>query len=108
MPSYRANIEDIITEIQIIPVKPKDGLVAFASFVLFHGIYCSSVGVFINKENKFRLVYPTKKVGEKNLNIFHPINPIVGIVIDEEVAIVAAKVLGLNTGVDKPNNELIK
>ena len=63
-----------ITEIQIIPIKPKDGIVAFASFVLNGVLYLSSVAIMTRPTGGYRLVYPTKKVGERNINIFHPIN----------------------------------
>ena len=63
-----------LTEIQIIPVKPKDGLVAFASFVLDEHLYLGSIGIVTRPNGGYRLVYPTKKVADKNLNIFYPIN----------------------------------
>jgi stage V sporulation protein G len=63
-----------ITEIQIIPVKPKEGIVAFASFVLNGSLYLSSIAVMTRPAGGFRLVYPTKKVGAKGINLFHPIN----------------------------------
>ena len=63
-----------ITEIQIVPVKPKDGIVAFASFVLDGVLYLSSVAIMTRPMGGYRLTYPTKKVGERNINIFHPID----------------------------------
>lgn len=75
-----------ISEINIIPVKPKDGLVAFASFVLDEKYYVGSVGVFTRLNGDgYRLVYPSKKVGEKNINIFHPITPGTGKVIENVI-----------------------
>lgn len=75
-----------ISEINIIPVKPKDGLIGFASFVLEEKYYVSSVAIYTRLDGSgFRLVYPTKLVGIKNLNIFHPINVEVGKIIDEAV-----------------------
>jgi len=81
------NEEIQISEIQIIPVKPKDGLVAFASFVLDKKYYVSSVAVFtrLNGEG-FRLVYPAKKVNEKNINIFYPINTETGNAIERAIS----------------------
>lgn len=75
-----------ISEIQIIPVKPNDGLVGFASLVLDNKLYLSSIGIFrkINGSG-FRITYPTKKVGEKSLNIFHPINKEVGDAIETAI-----------------------
>jgi DNA-binding cell septation regulator SpoVG len=62
-----------ISELQIVPIKPQNGLVAFASFVLDSKLYLGSIGVITRPEGGFRLLYPTKKVGTKNINIFHPI-----------------------------------
>ncbi len=63
-----------ITEIQIIPVKPKDGLVAFASLVLDGCIYLTSIGVHQKLDGSgYRLTYPAKPVGMRNINFFHPI-----------------------------------
>lgn len=64
-----------ITEIQIIPIKPKDGLVAFASVVLADSLYLGSIGVYTRIDGTgYRITYPTKKIGERNINIYHPIN----------------------------------
>ena len=63
-----------LSEIQIIPIKPQNGLVAFASFVLDKNLYMGSIGIFTRPEGGYRLTYPTKKVGDRNINIFHPIN----------------------------------
>jgi len=74
-----------ISEVQIIPVKPHNGLVAFCSFILFDSIYCGSVGVYTRPAGGYRLVYPTKKVGETNLDIFFPINSNIGSRIEAKV-----------------------
>ena len=75
-----------ITEIEITPVKPRGGLIAFASFLIDEKFYVSSIAIFTKIDGTgYRLVYPTKKVGNKNLNIFHPINSGVGKIIDEVV-----------------------
>lgn len=74
-----------ITEIQIIPIKPQEGLVAFVSFVLDGNLYLGSIGVVTRPEGGYRLVYPTKKVGIRNINIFHPINKAFAESIEKEV-----------------------
>jgi stage V sporulation protein G len=75
-----------ISEIQVIPVKPKEGLIGFASFVLDEKYYVSSVAIYTRLDRPgYRLVYPTKKVGERNINIFHPINSEAGKIIEEAV-----------------------
>lgn len=63
-----------ISEINIVPIKPRDGLVAFASFVIDGSLYCGSVGIMTQPFGGYRLVYPTKRVGDKQYDIFHPIN----------------------------------
>lgn len=76
-----------ISEIQIVPVKPKDGLVAFASFVLDKKYYVGSVGVFTRLNGAgFRLAYPTKKIGDKSINIFYPINSETGNAIETAIS----------------------
>jgi stage V sporulation protein G len=76
-----------ISEIEVIPVKPSAGLIGFASFVLDDKYYISSVAIYTRLDGSggYRLVYPTKKVGDKNINIFHPINQEVGGIIEKEV-----------------------
>ncbi len=74
-----------ITEIQIIPIKPKEGLVAFASFVWDKSLYLGSIGIMTRPQGGYRLVYPTKRVAERNLNIFYPINRETAQLIESEV-----------------------
>ncbi|MBI5072141.1 septation protein SpoVG family protein [Candidatus Falkowbacteria bacterium] len=76
-----------ISEIQIVPVKPNDGLIGFASFVLDQKYYVGSVAIYTRLDGSgYRLVYPAKKVGEKNINVFYPITPVAGRIIEEEVS----------------------
>lgn len=64
-----------VSEVQIRVIKPKDGLIGFASCVIENAIYLSSIGVFSRLDGSgYRITYPTKKVGESDLQIFHPIN----------------------------------
>lgn len=80
------NKETRISEIQIIPIKPKNGLVAFASFVIDDNFYIGSVAIFTRPNGAgFRLVYPTKSVGVINSPIFHPINVEAGLAIEQAV-----------------------
>jgi DNA-binding cell septation regulator SpoVG len=74
-----------INEIQITPVKPCGGLVAFASFVFEDAMYCSSVGIITRPKGGYRLAYPTKQVAGRQLDIFHPISVKIGQLIEQEV-----------------------
>jgi len=74
-----------LSEIQIIPIKPQNGLVAFASFVLDKNLYLGSIGIVTRPNGGYRLVYPTKKVANRNLNIFYPINKEFAQLVENEV-----------------------
>lgn len=64
-----------ITETQIIPIKPQNGLMAFASVVFDNYLYLGSIGVYTRLDGSgYRITYPTKTIGNKSLNIYHPIN----------------------------------
>lgn len=63
-----------LSEIQVVPVKPSNGLVGFASFVFDGNLYLGSIAILTRPEGGYRLVYPTKKVSERSMNIFYPIN----------------------------------
>ncbi len=63
-----------VSEVKICPVKPQDGLVAFASVVIDNDIYLGSIAVYTRLDGSYRILYPTKRVGTKPLNVFHPIN----------------------------------
>jgi len=66
-----------ISEIQIVPIKPRNGLVAFASCVINHSLYIGNIAIYTSpaKEEGYRLVYPSKILPNgKEINCVHPIN----------------------------------
>jgi len=84
-----------ITEIQILPIKPNNGLVAFASVVFDGCLYLGSIGVHKRlKGQGYRITYPTKKVAGKDLNIYHPINQETSHAIEQAITEKANEVLG--------------
>ncbi len=85
-----------ISEIQFYPVKPKDGLLGFVSFVLDDKFWMGSVAVFSRPDGRYRLVYPTRKVGGQNINIFHPINQKAGQEVETAVSEKVAELLSEN------------
>jgi len=74
-----------ITEVQILPIKPTEGLVAFASLILDFDLYLGSIGVVTRPEGGYRLLYPTKKIGDRSISLFYPINRNFSKEIEEEV-----------------------
>jgi len=77
-----------ISEIQIVPIKPKDGLVAFASCVINDSFYIGNIAIYTsyNCPNGYRLVYPSKVLANgKEVNCVHPINRDAGEVISKAI-----------------------
>lgn len=71
----------IISEISIVPIKPKFGHIAFASFVLLECFYINSVAVYSRPYGGIRLVFPRKK----NVDICHPIRHDLGQILEDAV-----------------------
>lgn len=77
-----------VSEIKIIPLKPKDdGLVAIATCVIDNKLYCGSIGIYTRMEGGYRVTFPTKKVNEKSINLFHPINKTVYTEIESAIVL---------------------
>ena len=74
-----------ITEVNIIPIRPKDGLVAIASCVINNEFYLGSIGIYTVLKGGYRLTYPNKKSGTSTINIFHPISQELGDAIEDAV-----------------------
>lgn len=70
-----------ITEVNITPIKPDNGLVGIASLVFEGAFYLGSIGIYTRPQGGFRLTYPTRG----KFNIFHPINRAVADAIEREV-----------------------
>ena len=76
-----------ISEIQIVPTKPRNGLVGFVSFVLNNQFYISDIAIYTKIEgNGFRLVYPAKTLfNGLKINCFKPITKAAGEAIEQAV-----------------------
>ena len=75
-----------ITEIQITPIKANNGLIAFGSVLFDDSLYLGSIGIHSKLDGSgYRITYPTKKVGDKDINIYHPINKNVSRIIEEAI-----------------------
>ena len=84
-----------ITETQILPIKPRDGLVAFGSVVIDHSLYLGSIGIHRRLDGAgYRITYPTKQAGNRDFHIFHPINQETSRAIEEAIIKKAKEVMG--------------
>jgi DNA-binding cell septation regulator SpoVG len=75
-----------VTEVDIVLVKPKDGLIAFASVVLDDQLYLSGIAVHSKLVGSdYRLTYPTRKIGDTQFSLFHPIRKPFGLAIERAI-----------------------
>jgi stage V sporulation protein G len=75
-----------VTEVDVAFVKPKDGLIAFASVVLDDQLYLSGIAIHSRLVGSgYRLTYPTRKVGEAQFSVFHPIRRPIGLAIEHAI-----------------------
>lgn len=75
-----------IDEVNIILIKPRNGLIGFASLVINEALYLGSIGIHQKLNgNGYRLTYPTKKTGTNDMDIFHPINREAGKAIETAI-----------------------
>lgn len=86
--------EKPISEINISIIKPKDGLIGFASLVLYNSIYLSSIGIYRKLSGGYRITYPTKIINNQNFEIFHPINSELSKAIEEAIFSKIKEILG--------------
>ena len=76
----------LIQNVEIIPVKPNNGLIGFASFLFNENLSLSSIGIYKKKNGKgYRILYPTKKAGSTQACIFHPITKELSIFIEAAI-----------------------
>jgi DNA-binding cell septation regulator SpoVG len=76
--------ELVVTEVQIIPVKPRNGLVAFVSFIINGQFYIGNAAIYTSPSSQegFRLVYPIKTLPTgKELNCVYPISREIGDIV---------------------------
>ncbi len=75
-----------VTEVDIAFVKPQDGLIAFASVVLDDRLYLSGIAIHRKLNGSgHRLTYPTRKAGETQFTLFHPIRRAMGVAIEDAI-----------------------
>lgn len=68
-----------ISEVSILPIKPKQGHIGFLSFVLNNQFYVGDVAIYTRPNGDLRLVYPSKTLPNgKSINVFHPITQLAG------------------------------
>lgn len=77
-----------ISEVQIVPVRPNDGLIAFASCVVNNALYLGNIAIYTSpsRSDNYRLVYPDKVLPNgKKIHCVYPINMIAGEIISKAI-----------------------
>ena len=77
-----------LTEIEIVPVRPNKGLVAFASFILNDSFFIGDVAIYTRIDQPgYRLVYPVRYlVTGLRVHCFKPIHKPVADDIENQVS----------------------
>ena len=81
------NLPFVVSEVQILPVKPKDGLVAFASCVIDGHFFLGNIGIHARPDGSgHRLVFPDKTLPNgKRIHCFHPLTKNAGYLLEEAI-----------------------
>ena len=85
-----------VKKVEIVPIKPHEGLLAFASIEIDDLFYVGSIGVHKRRDGRgYRITFPTRKVGDHQLAICHPTTPDLSKEIELAITSKAEEVLGL-------------
>lgn len=77
-----------ISDIQIVPIQPRNGLVAFVSFIINDSVCIGDVAIHtcLSNSEGYRLVYPERVLANgKRVNSVYPINRQAGDTIQKAV-----------------------
>ena len=84
-----------ITEVNVTPIKPQGGLIGFASVVFEDCLYLGSIGVYSHLDGTgYRITYPKKAAGGRDLHIYHPISRELGKAIEDAITGKARELFG--------------
>ena len=96
-----------ISEIQILPIRPQNGLVAFASCVINDQFYFGNLAIHSSPSSQdgYRIVYPVKILANgKVVNCVYPINKVTGDLVQKAII---AKFEEVIENVDQENEKAI-
>ena len=84
-----------ITKVELLPIRPQNGLIAFASINLDDRLYITSIGVHKRLDGKgYRITYPTRKVGEQSVSVCYPIESVLSKEIEMAICKRASELFG--------------
>jgi DNA-binding cell septation regulator SpoVG len=76
-----------ISEIQIVPLKPRNGLVGLASMIVNECLYMGQMRIMANRNGGFRIDFPYRQglKDERVFQVYHPINSETKAIIEEAI-----------------------
>ncbi len=77
-----------ISEIQVIPIKPLNGLVGFSSCVINNQFFVGNIGIYSSPSSPdgFRVTFPTKRLASgQAVDCFHPITKEAGRMVSKAI-----------------------
>ena len=81
-----ASFSPDISEVEVLPVKPKDGLLGFVSFLVDGWLFVGDVAVRSRLDGGIRLVFPVRTLPNgKSISVVHPITREAGQLIEQVV-----------------------
>lgn len=84
-----------VSKIEVVPVRPKRGLIGFATVELDEQIVLHSIGIHSRRDGDgYRLTYPTRQGGNQEFALFHPTTPELSKAIETLVFEKAQEVFG--------------
>ena len=96
----------VVTEVEISFVKPQGGLIAFASIVLDDRLYLGGIAIHSKLDGSgHRLTYPTRKLGDTQAQLFHPIRKPLSAAIEQAIFQKLNDVVSKNVGHSSHNAE---
>ncbi len=63
-----------ISNLNFTAIRPRGSLIGFANLTLDGNLYLGDIGVHLKSDGEVSLAFPTKRLGETKIGIYHPIN----------------------------------
>lgn len=96
-----------VSDVQLIPVKPKEGLTFFASCILDDKYYLGNLAVFSLRDGSgFRVVFPTKTLKNgQQIPIFYPVKKELADEIQRAISRCAEEFMGEVSGRERRDQD---
>jgi DNA-binding cell septation regulator SpoVG len=94
--SYSSKFPIEITNIDIVPIRSREGLLGFASCYFCRNLFLGNIAVRKNRQGDYWILFPVKQVGNRNFEIFHPVNRAATTALEEAIIAKAKEIFEPN------------